>query len=367
MNKKREFFAFNQQPLAGGTLTNWLTVLAENGFRVHPRYMARFWYITMLTSITSIPKMIERRKYEKDIEKVEAEPVFIVGHFRGGTTYLHYLMSRDANMSYVSTFQTLLPDNYIFMEKFFKKILSDSLPETRPMDDIEMAADNPYEEEYAVANLSPHSFYHGWYFPKKMKEYFDKYVLFNVDKKIVERWKEVYSYVVKKAAYKMGKKRVLLKNPPNTGRIKQLVEMYPDAKFIHLYRNPYKVFSSTMNLYRGIMPLFSLQDYNMEEIEENIFYFYKAMYDKFFKEKHMIKEENYVEIRYEDFVKQPLKTLEHIYSSLQLPHFEKSRERFRRHIASQKDYIPNRHSLDKELKEKIYSHWHETIDRWGYE
>jgi len=367
MDKREEFFAFNQQPLAGGTFTNWLTLLAENGFRVHPRYMARFAYITLLTSITAIPKMIENRKYRKDIEKVEVEPVFVVGHFRGGTTYLHYLMSRDMNMSYVSTFQTMLPDNYIFMEKFFKKILSDSLPPTRPMDDIEMAADNPYEEEYAVANLSRYSFYHGWYFPSKMREYFDKYVLFNVDDEIIKKWKEIYSYVLKKAAYKMGKKRVLLKNPPNTGRIKQLVEMYPDAKFIHIYRNPYKVFSSTINLYRGIMPLFSLQDYNMEKIEEDIFYFYRAMYDKFFKEKHMIKEENYVEIRYEDFVKQPMKTLEYIYSSLRLPYFERSRERFRRYIESQKDYIPNKHPMSEEMKDKIYSQWHDTIDRWGYE
>ena len=367
MNKRDEFFAFTQQPLAGGTVTNWLTMLAENSFRVHPRYMARFAYISALTSITAIPRAMERRKYGRAVEGTEAEPVFIVGHFRGGTTYLHYLMSRDREMSHVSTFQTMLPDNCIFMEKFFKKILSDSLPPTRPMDDIEMAVDNPYEEEYAVANLSRYSFYHGWYFPRRMREYFDRYVLFNVPDSVIRKWKEVYSYVVKKAAYKMGKKRVLLKNPSHTGRIKQLVEMYPDAKFIHLYRNPYKVFSSTMNLYRGIMPLFSLQDYDMDKIEENVFYFYRAMYEKFFREKHMIKEENYVEIRYEDFVREPLKTLEHIYKSIGLPDFEKSEGRFRRYIASQKDYMPNKHTMDKELKDRIYSHWHDTIDRWGYE
>lgn len=367
MDKKREFFAFNQQPLAGGTVTNWLTMLAENGFRVHPRYMARFAYITMLTFITAVPRMMERKKYDREIERVEVKPVFIVGHFRGGTTYLHYLMSHDVGMSYVSTFQTMLPDNYIFMEKFFKKILSDSLPETRPMDDIKMAAENPYEEEYAVANLSPYSFYHGWYFPRKMREYFDKYVLFNVPDNVIRKWKEVYSRVLKKAAYKMGRERVILKNPPNTGRIKQLVEMHPDAKFIHLYRNPYKVFSSTMNLYRGIMPLFSLQEYDMEEIEENVFYFYRTMYEKFFREKHLIKSENYVEIRYEDFVREPLKTLEHIYSSINLPDFEKSKGRFKDYISSQNDYIPNKHTIDRDLKDRIYSHWHDTIDRWGYE
>ncbi|MEA2053735.1 MAG: sulfotransferase [Candidatus Thermoplasmatota archaeon] len=283
MGNENEFLAFKQQPLAGSTFSNWLMMLAENAFRVNPKYMTRAVYITMLTSLTSLPRLIER-KHDDAINKVEPEPVFIVGHFRGGTTYLHYLMSHDTNMSYVSTFQTMAPRNFIFMEKFFKKLLSDSLPETRPMDDVKMAADYPYEEEYAMANLSPYSPYHGWYFPRKMRGYFDKYVLFKSPDKIVKRWQQTYSYLLKKVVYREGKNRILLKNPSNTGRIKQLIDIYPDAKFIHLYRNPYEVFYSTKRLYDGIMPIFALQKYDMGEIEENIFYFYSAMYEKFFRE-----------------------------------------------------------------------------------
>ncbi len=366
MSKKDEFFSFTQQPLAGGTLSNWLTMLAENAFRVNPRCMPRAIYDTILTFITSLPRLIEMR-YDKEIERVEPEPIFIVGHFRGGTTYFHYLMSHDTNMSYISTFQTMLPGNFIFMEKFFRKILANSLPETRPMDDIRMSADYPYEEEYAVANLSRYSFYHGWYFPKKMREYFDRYVLFNVPDKVIREWQQVYSYVLKKVVYKKGRKCILLKNPPNTGRIKQLIDIYPDAKFIHLYRNPYEVFNSTMNLYKGIMPIFSLQEYDMDEIEENVFYFYEAMYEKFFREKHLIEDENYAEVRYEDFIRQPLKTLGDIYASLNLPDFEKSKGDFKDYIASQENYKPRKHPMNKEIKDRIYSHWHDTIDRWGYE
>ena len=139
--------------------------------------------------------------------------------------------------------------------------------------------------------------------------------------------------------YKEGKERIILKNPPNTGRIKQLVDLFPEAKFIHIYRNPYHVFFSTKRLYEGIMPLFALQKYDMNEIEENIFYFYKAMYEKFFKEKYLIKDENYVEIKYEEFVKEPLKILKEIYDTLNLPKFEESEKYILRNILPSRKII----------------------------
>ena len=362
--EKEEVFIIDKNPLAGGSLTNWLMLLAENKFRISPRYFPRAAYITLLTSLTSIPRIIER-KYDKEFENIDVDPVFIIGHFRSGTTYLHYLMGNDVEMGYVSTFHTMVPGNIIFMEELFKKLLIASLPETRPMDNVKMHADYPYEEEYATANLSLHSFYHGWYFPEKMRMYFDRYILFK-DKKYENKWKEIYSYFLKKVSYVTGKKRILLKNPPNTARIKQLLELYPDAKFIHIYRNPYEVFFSTLKLYLETFKLFALQKYDMNEIEENIFYFYEAMYEKFFKERDMIDDENFYEIRYEDFIKSPLKHLEDMYNHLGLPGFEKSKARFIDYIEQQKNYVPNKYKISKADKERIYERWHHTIDAWGY-
>lgn len=363
----RNFFIFNEQPLAGGSFSNWIFMLAENRFKIGLEYLPKALYIFLLTLATS-PFRVYESKYDKLIEKREVEPVFIVGHFRSGTTYLHNILCQDKEMAYVTTFQTMAPKNIIVMKNFFKKLLSDSLPETRPMDDVKMAADYPYEEEYAIANLSPYSFYHGWYFPKNMKKYFKKYVLFDgIDKKILERWKKIYAYILKKAAFYMGKEKIILKNPPNTGRIKQLLEIFPNAKFIHIYRNPYHVYFSTVKLYEGIMPLFALQKYDMEKIKKDIFYFYEEMYKKFFREQNLINEENYIEIRYEDFIKEPLKTVEAIYKKLKYSNFEKAKKDFKDYIAMQSNYNQRKYKISEEMKNKIYSHWHFTIDKWGYE
>jgi len=201
---KNEAFIIDKQPLAGGKFSTWMKLLVENHFRIGIKYIPRAIYITMLTSITSPFRFIEEKKHKEVIEKQEPKPVFIIGHFRSGTTYLHNLMSHDKNMCYVSTFQTMVPGNFIFMSNFFKRLLAASLPETRPMDDVRMMPDYPYEEEYGIANLSPYSFYHGWYFPKRMREYFDRYVLFKDG--MEEKWKQVYLYLLKRWFIRKGRK-----------------------------------------------------------------------------------------------------------------------------------------------------------------
>jgi len=67
-----------------------------------------------------------------------------------------------------------------------------------------------------------------------------------------------------------------------------------------------------------------------------------------------------------NFIKSPLKTLEEIYRTLDMPGFEDSKNRFKNYIARQKNYKPRNYKISKEYKERIYEHWKVTIDKWGY-
>ncbi len=366
MDRSQQFLHFHQQPLAGGTLSNWLRMLTRNRFRVSPVYVARAAYVSLLSTVTALPRLVEHR-YDDEISGQKVAPVFILGHFRSGTTFLHTLMSHDPSLAYMSTFQTMLPGNFIWKAGLFKQILADSLPETRPMDNVEMAADYPYEEEYAVANICPYSFYHGWYFPRHMRHYFDRYALMQAPSHEIAGWKTTYDYLLRKVAYATGQPRLLLKNPCNTARVKELLDLYPDAKFVHIYRNPYHVFFSTRRLYDNILPLYALQEYDRDDVTENILYCYRAMYDRFFERRSLIPDGNLVEIRYEDFIARPLDTLRDIYTRLNLPHFEGAEQPFADYVVSQRDYTPRRYDSGRDMQERIYRRWHPTIDRWKYE
>lgn len=356
-----------KQPLAGSSLTNWIRLLWENHFAIDLKYLPRALYVIFIIIITIPFRIFEKIRFDKIVNKTTVkDPIFIIGHWRSGTTYLHNIMSKDKNLAHVSTFQTMAPGIFLGWKNLFEPIVEKSLPETRPMDNVKMAPEFPYEEEYAIANLSPYSFHHGWYFPKNMACYYKKFVLFdNVSEEVIGEWKKTYLYFLKKVTLQSGK-RLLLKGLVNTARVKLLLEIFPNAKFIHIYRNPYEVYFSTMKLYKNILPIFAFHDISEKEIEKNVLDFYEKMYQKFFDEKDLIPDGNLVEIRYEDFIQDPLEELKRIYSELDIPSFEKSKEDFKKYIASQSEYEKSKYKLDDETREKIYSKWKFTIDKWEY-
>lgn len=357
------------QPLAGSTLTNIFRLLAWNRFHVNWKFIPKLLYVLTLSALFLPIRLCERARYDKKIKDMKIPEVLcIIGHFRSGTTFLHYLMGQDRNLSFVSTRETMAPAMMLTLDRFIENIVKEHLPSKRPMDDLEMDARLPYEDEYALANLSPYSFYHGWYFPRNIYHYFRKYVLFdNVSEEIKEEWKEVYRYMIKKISFKYGNKPVLLKSPVNTGRIKLLLDTFPDIKFIHIYRNPYHVYLSTWRLYRSIIPIFSFQEVDVEFIDRLIIDFYKEVYKRYLEEKRYLDENNLIEFKYEEFVKDPLSHLKNIYSRFNLNWFDEAKTRFERYLYKHRNYQAHQYVVDDELRKKIGKEWEFAFKEFGYE
>lgn len=366
---KKNYLIVNKQPLAGSTFVNWIKVLLENKFHIDWQFYPKALYVTVMILLTTPLRIIETMSCNKKFEHTAVhKPIFIIGHWRSGTTFFHYLMGNDKNLGYTSTMTTLDPSIFLKYDKLLKKIVANTLPSKRPMDNLEMQADLPYEEEYAIANLNPGSFYHAWYFPKSIEYYFSKYVLYDdVSPQVIDEWKQVYSFFLKKLTYKHNGRQVMLKSLVNTAKIKYILELYPDAKFIHLYRNPYEVYMSTWELYKSILPIFSFQHVDIEEFDTSILHIYKGLYTKFLKEKHLIPPENLVEIRYEDFISSPLQTMQHVYSHLKIPGFENAKPAFQQYIEKHAKYKRNNHMITDDIKNKVYDAWQFCFKEFGYD
>jgi len=365
---KENYLIVTRQPLAGSTFINLIKVLIENRFRVNWKFIPRALYVFLMTIFTTPLRIQERKKFDKKIEKIKIkQPIFIIGHWRSGTTFLNYLMSQDKKLAYSSTMETLDPSIFLAYENLLKSIVTKSLPNKRPMDNLEMKAMLPYEEEYAIANLSPYSFYHAWYFPKKIDYYFKRYVLFeDVDKEVIEEWEKTYTYFLQKISYKHDGKQIMLKSLVNTGKIKYLLAAFPDAKFIHLYRNPYEVYMSTWKLYNSILPIFSFQDIDKGDLDKSIINIYKQLYSKFLEQKHLIPKQNLIELKFEDFIKEPMKTVEIIYSKLDIPGFKNAKPAFEKYVKKHENYKKNHHKFDEEIKDKVSKEWDFAFKEFGY-
>ena len=246
MNKKKKKKIFNIDMIvsAGNSLPNWIVILIKNRFTISLKYIPRVLLVTFVTIILYPFVILEKILFDRKIKKMKIKsPVFIIGHMRSGTTFLHYLLSKDDRFAYATTSQTVFPWIFLSLEKIIKPFMRYVLPSKRPMDNMAIREDYPQEEELAIANLCPYSPNNGAYFPKHLEEFYRKYSFFeNINKKIINKWKKIYTYFLKKITYKNFGKRILSKSLVNSGRINLLLEMFPDAKFIFIYRNPYKLF-----------------------------------------------------------------------------------------------------------------------------
>jgi hypothetical protein len=305
---------------------------------------------------------------EKKIQiiKPEHDPVFIIGYYRSGTTYLITLFSKDKNRGYVSNIEAYLPTTFLGSPKITHWIISASLPDQRPMDNVIMTPEEPTEDEYSIGTYEKYSIYHGFVFPRNFKLY-SQYNSFDGLPKDLEKWKKRWSWFHKKMTCKYAGKQIVYKNPTATFRIRHILKMYPNAKFIHIYRNPYHVFSSNIKFHKEVFEIYALQTWDDEEMQETILENYREMYQKFNQERHLIPENHLIDIKYEDFIQTPIEHMEKIYTSLELEGFEAALPDIENHANSQKDYQANQHVLGSRYIEKVNMYWGNIVDQLGYQ
>lgn len=369
MEKKKKFLKIYMLSSVGNSFTNWLRILAANKFKVGFKYIPRAIIVTFITIILSPFVFLEKLIYNKKIKKAKViSPVFIIGHMRSGTTFLHYLMSKDERFAYPTTTEAIFPWVFLTLNKILRAFMSLVLPQKRPMDNMKINENLPQEEELAIANLCPYSPNNGAYFPKNLEEFYHKYSLFeNVSEKVIKEWKKTYLYFLKKISYKSEGKQILSKSLVNAGRINLLLQMFPDAKFIFIYRNPYKVFLSTKKLYKKfIFEHMAFHDISDNELENIMLRLAKIGYIKYFKDRELIKNGNLIEVKFEEFVKNPIKNLEKIYNTLNIDDFEKAKPGFISLANDYENYKPDKYEIKDSLREKIYKELKIIFDKYGY-
>lgn len=355
-------------PLAMNSFRHWIRLLRAGG-GVDEGSRFRATAITSASPLWAPLRLAERVRYGRRVAATEITqpPVFIIGHWRTGATFLHYMMSQDPNFGFVPLLQTLAPATFLTGRRTLRPLMAGLVPKKRPMDDMDLSLDLPQEEEYAVCNCCPHSFYVGWYFPKRMRELFGRYVLFDgVSDEVVNEWKTAYLSVLKKATWHANGKPLVLKNPVNTARIRLLLELFPEAKFIHVYRDPYLVYKSTQLLHRVVLDLVGLQKLSDDEIKENVLLFFRKLMERFFKDQRLIPKGHLVQVRYEDLEKRPVAELERVYAELSLPGWNHARPRVQAYVATQSGYAKNDHKLTHEDVARVGQEWAFAIDLWAY-
>lgn len=302
------------------------------------------------------------------VERDAPPPVFILGHWRSGTTHLYNVLSKSPHFAYVSPFATALPHDFLLLGRMLAPLLAKKLPEHRYIDRIPVAADSPQEDEIALANMTPLSFYHALYFPEKFQHFFARGIFFDgVSDAEIADWQETLRLYYAKLMMAQPGRRLLIKNPVYTARPGMLRAMWPEAKFIHIHRNPAKVFLSMRNFWRALFGQFALQDWSAVDIDAVILSTYERMMDILVRETDGLPPEQFLELRFDDFQREPLASLEAIHRQLGLGGLDDSRPRYQRYLESVRGYEKNRYDRPDEADAIIGGRWRPFIERWGYD
>ncbi len=330
----------------------------------------KFFLTKAICRLLSLCVPLQEKKYRKHLadKPLEHDPLFILGHWRSGTTFVHNIFAQDKHFGYTTTYQTVFPHYVMALQGFFKPTMGWLMPDKRPTDNMELAPDLPQEEEFAINNACPVNYYNFWFFPERMQEYCDRFLTFkDITEEELEDFKKSFEKLVKISLWNTGGTQYLSKNPPHTGRIKALSELYPNAKFVYLMRNPYTVFESTRNFFKNTIRPLELHSISEEQMEQNILRNYMELYCAYKEQKKCVSPESIYEVRFEDIEQNALGITEDIYRKLQIPGWELARPAIEKYIGGKKGYRKNRYQYDPRTVQLVNEHWGEVLDEWGYE
>lgn len=346
---------------------DWMRLLVENRFRVHPYRWAMVVLISLITPFNTLMSRFQRLCFGHRIDATPIQPpLFIIGHWRSGTTFLHELLVLDERFTFPTTYQCFAPEHFLLTEWFLARYCGFLLPKQRPMDNVRTGWQRPQEDEFALLTMGVRTPYRRMAFPNHPAPDLEYLNMEGIPAPELEKWCRAMRTFVQTLTYRSAK-RVILKSPTHTGRIALLSELFPGAQFIHITRDPYALFPSTQRLWKSLDAAQGCQVPRHQQLDQYVYDALLRMYDGFTKQRAQLDPAQIVDIRYEDLVADPLSVVEEIYRKLSLGDFARVRGALEAYLHREKSYQTNRHELTPEVRAEIRRRWHHYFEQYGYD
>lgn len=350
----------------GLTFGKWVRLLASRP-PLHWSRLPRLASITAFSIVNSIEGFLENCVYGRRIarQRIEHPPIFIIGHWRSGTTLLHNLMSLDPQFTYPNLYQVIFPGSFLLTESLVTRITRWGVPKTRGVDNLPAGWDMTQEDEVAILAMtlrSPYLMLAHQRDPSKYMRFLDLTELTPEER---QSWKESFLWFLKKLTVRANKS-IVLKSPPHTYRIPILLEMFPDAKFIFIHRDPYTVYKSSIHLRKTLFAENGLGKPYLEDMEEQMMELYTKLFETYESTKHLIPDGHLHEVRFEDLESDPLGQMRQVYDKLGLSGWQTIESAIQAELPALSKYQKNTYNMDERLMRKIYTRLRPIFERFGY-
>jgi hypothetical protein len=364
------FRRFGSNEFSGCTLSAWLRILRDNRFSID----FPFWPRAVLAALGAVPNslvgFLENRLYHRAVEQTPIEPpLFILGAWRSGTTHLHNLFAKDDRFAFPNQYQVTYPNTFLLTESSSAWLIAKCMPHQRPQDAMTFGIKEPQEEDFAMCVLTGQASMMTMAFPRNIPFYVRFMTMADLTSAELRRWKEYYVHFLKKVTYK-HRRPLVLKSPANTARIGLLLELFPDARFVNIHRNPYDVFCSTTHTWRTAGRWWQLQRTNYDDddgINTQLLQQTKILYDGYFNQRSLIPPGRLYDMAFEDLERDPINQVRKVYEALQLPNFEYVDQPLTDYVRTLKGYRKNTFAeLPPDWRRQVHIELWQCFDEWGY-
>jgi len=352
----------------GMRLSTWTGSLLRNRLAISPSRWPMAASITGFSAFNSLLAGMERACFGRAVADVELErpPLFILGHWRSGTTLLHELLIRDPRHAYPTTYQCFAPHHFLLTQRWVTPWSGFLLPARRPMDNMAAGWLHPQEDEFALGNLGAATPYLSMMFPNRGPAFEQYLTLEETSPRERARWQRELKRFFQRLSLH-DKRRIVVKSPPHTARIRLLRAMFPNARFVHIARQPESLFASTVALWRSLNELQGLQVVRDDSwLEPYVVRTLQRMYRAYLADRQLLGSGELAEVRYEDLVADPLGELQRIYGQLDLGDFSDARQAVSDYLRDVRNYRVNRHDVDAGQCGRLREAWSDYYEAFGY-
>jgi len=316
------------------------------------------------SAIQSLLHEMQNKSFQEQLaDVVPPAPIFVLGFWRSGTTFLHELLCCDLRFGFPSTYACLNPAHFLLSKRW---VVSENERQVRrPMDDVRYSWESPQEDEFALFLLGAPSAYEALIVPSLMQRVKWLLDLEQRPPKDQEEWWQTFDHFLKLLTLEQNKAMVL-KSPTHGYRMRTLQRKFERARYVVIERNSYEVFASNLRLWRTLTDKYGLEHCSDLQLEQFIFSAYKVHQEKLCEGMERCEPGCIAELRYEDLVEDPLGQISRIYSTLNLGDFTAVRPRVEEYLTRVSSHQRNRLRLSRSQKERIDCVWGEILQRRKY-
>ncbi len=343
----------------------------RHGFDLRHTPRALVWIAKIgLTEGWREAEMVQRWMSDEP-RTLQHPPLFILGYYRSGTTHLQEVLMKDSRYGYLDFYHCFFSPAFNLTQSWFQPVaqaIATLFGVIHPAHRIPFQFSLPGEEDVSLLfSALPEASNWGQVFPRQFKQLYGDTALF-LDKQpptVRRAFLDALTDLHWRSSKANDHKRMIFKSPPHTGRLEALRELYPDARYIFIRRDPYEVFASN----KGLWHSFSLtwfQEIDADAVQENILWSHDLAHQNYERDKVGLAANQLVEVSFEDFLADPMATMEHIYCTLELGEFDVHAPAMRAYVDSVHVSEPPQHEISASEEEAVRTRLGRWLDAWGY-